>query len=170
MSDEIRIYVACLAAYNNGILHGSWIDATQGIDDINEDVQKMLKASPIEDAEEWAIHDYEGFGSYRLSEYEGFDSVCEIAEFLEEHGELGSELLAYCSDADDARKAIEECYAGEYKSLADYAEELTSDTMTVPDNIGCYIDYDRMGRDMEMSGDIYTIETAHDEVHVFWNH
>ena len=23
-----RIYVACLAAYNNGILHGAWIEAT----------------------------------------------------------------------------------------------------------------------------------------------
>jgi hypothetical protein len=26
---EIRIYVACLASYNNGILHGAWIDAWQ---------------------------------------------------------------------------------------------------------------------------------------------
>ena len=26
---EPRIYVACLAAYNNGILHGAWIDAAQ---------------------------------------------------------------------------------------------------------------------------------------------
>ena len=24
-----RIYVACLAAYNNGYLHGAWIDADQ---------------------------------------------------------------------------------------------------------------------------------------------
>ncbi|WP_202940975.1 antirestriction protein ArdA [Alteromonas macleodii] len=29
MSEEISIYVADLAAYNNGILHGVWIDATQ---------------------------------------------------------------------------------------------------------------------------------------------
>ena len=28
MSAEIRIYVADLAAYNNGKLHGVWIDAT----------------------------------------------------------------------------------------------------------------------------------------------
>ena len=27
MSEEIRIYVADLAAYNNGKLHGVWIDA-----------------------------------------------------------------------------------------------------------------------------------------------
>ena len=29
--DTPRIYVACLAAYNNGRLHGRWIDATTRI-------------------------------------------------------------------------------------------------------------------------------------------
>ncbi|MDO7837100.1 antirestriction protein ArdA [Sphingobium sp. HBC34] len=28
-NEQPRIYVACLAAYNNGILHGTWIDAAQ---------------------------------------------------------------------------------------------------------------------------------------------
>lgn len=55
MSDEIRIYVACLAAYNNGILHGAWIDAQQSVEAINADIQKMLRASPIEGAEEYAV-------------------------------------------------------------------------------------------------------------------
>jgi len=34
MGAEIRIYVACLSTYNNGFLHGEWIDATLEIDDI----------------------------------------------------------------------------------------------------------------------------------------
>ena len=55
--DPIRIYVACLAAYNNGHLHGEWIKVTDEAS-IWEAVQAMLFASPIEeDAEEWAIHD-----------------------------------------------------------------------------------------------------------------
>ena len=58
---SIRIYVACLAAYNNGILHGSWIDATESPDAMMDAIQKMLGCSPIPNAEEWAIHDYEGF-------------------------------------------------------------------------------------------------------------
>ena len=29
-----RIYVACLAAYNAGRLHGRWIDANQSAEDI----------------------------------------------------------------------------------------------------------------------------------------
>lgn len=56
-----RIYVACLAAYNNGILYGKWIDADQDADSIRLEIQIMLAGSPVPRAEEWAIHDYEGF-------------------------------------------------------------------------------------------------------------
>jgi len=37
-----RIYVACLSSYNNGKLHGAWIDAYQEPEAITADVQKML--------------------------------------------------------------------------------------------------------------------------------
>lgn len=39
-----KIYVACLAAYNNGILHGRWIDADQDADEIRAGIAEMLKA------------------------------------------------------------------------------------------------------------------------------
>ena len=55
-TSEIRIYVACLAAYNNGCLHGRWIDAMQGEDHIWLETSAMLAASPVQDAEEYAIH------------------------------------------------------------------------------------------------------------------
>ena len=73
--EEIRIYVACLAAYNSGALHGRWIDATQDAADIQSEVREMLAASPIAGAEEWAIHDYEGFEGAQVSEYDGFERV-----------------------------------------------------------------------------------------------
>lgn len=39
-------------------------------------VAEMLKATPLdEEAEEYAIHDYEGFGACKVSEYEELDSV-----------------------------------------------------------------------------------------------
>lgn len=80
--NEIRIYVACLAAYNNDILHGAWIDANQDPYDIWEEVSAMLMASPITDAEEWAIHDYEGFEGYSISEYEKMARDLEINDVL----------------------------------------------------------------------------------------
>ncbi len=58
-----RIYVACLAAYNAGRLHGVWIEAEQSPEDIWSEVADMLAVSPEPCAEEWAIHDHEGFGA-----------------------------------------------------------------------------------------------------------
>ena len=166
---EPRIYVADLAAYNNGKLHGIWIDAALELDDIQEAVAKMLKASPEGFAEEYAIHDYEGFGSYRVSEYEGLQSVHEVACFIEEHDELGAELLTHFSSIDEARTAIDENYAGCYESVADFAEELTEDSVQIPESLARYIDYNAMAYDMEVGGDIFTIELGHREVHIFWS-
>jgi antirestriction protein len=166
-STQIRIYVACLAAYNNGHLHGRWIDATQGESHIWEQTRAMLAASPEENAEEWAIHDYEGFEGAPISEWESFESVANIAEFIEEHEELGGKLIEhYGGELKDAKTALEH-YHGEYESLEDYARSLTEDTSEIPENLALYIDYAKMGRDWEMSGDIFTIETAHNETHIF---
>lgn len=169
--NELRIYVADLAAYNAGFLHGKWIDATQDVDAIQDEINGILKSSPVEFAEEFAIHDYEGFGRGTIEEYTGIQEIHEIACFLEEHGELGQAVLEhFCGDREEAAKALEESYSGCYKSVADYAEELTEQTGEVPENLAFYIDYERMGRDMELSGDIYSLETAYEEVHIFWSH
>ena len=50
--DTPSIYVACLASYNNAILHGVWIDATQSEDDIMKEIWEMLDKSPEPNAEE----------------------------------------------------------------------------------------------------------------------
>lgn len=169
MSEQIQVYVADLAAYNNGILHGVWVDATQSVEDIYEQINNMLAASPIEAAEEYAIHDYDGFGSYQISEYETIQSVHEVANFIEEYDTLGAELLDYFSSVDEAKKMMEENYAGCYESLSDYAQELTEGSTTIPESLAYYIDDEKMGRDMELSGDVFTIEIGYQEVYIFWN-
>lgn len=169
MSEEIRIYVACLAAYNDGILHGVWIDATQEQNDIQSDINEMLASSPTEDAEEYAIHDFEGFEGYRLSEYEGIKAAHQIACFIQEHGMLAAELLSHFSSIEEAQEAIDDNYAGCYDSVADFAEELTEQSTEIPESLANYIDYESMGRDMQYGGDIFTIETGYHEVHIFWS-
>jgi antirestriction protein len=169
MNSDYNIYVADLAAYNAGILHGVWIDATQDTDDIQEAIQTMLKASPEAYAEEWAIHDYDGFGGLGLGEYENIEHVHQIAVFLEEHDALGKAVLSHwCGDLEQAVKAMEDDYCGCYASLADYAQSFTEETSDVPQHLAMYIDYERMGNDMAIS-DVYSVETAFDEVHIFWN-
>lgn len=163
-----RIYVACLAAYNYGCLHGSWIDATTP-DEIMDAVRTMLAASPIPNAEEWAIHDYEGFEGANLSEYASFETVCDLADFIEEHGELGGKLLSHFGDdLGEARAAFDE-YAGEYRSAADFAEQLHEDTGTkIPQSLRYYIDWEALARDMALNGEIMVFQTGFDEVHIFW--
>lgn len=168
--NEIRIYIADLAAYNAGHLHGVWIDATENLDTIQGHINTMLAVSPVDDAEEYAIHDYEGFEGCELYEYEDIESAHEKAVFIEEHGELGARLLAHMGDNfEEAKDALEDNYHGCFESLADYAREFTEDTSQIPEHLQYYIDYERMGRDWDMSGDIFTITTTHDEVHIFSN-
>lgn len=167
MSNDIQIYVADLAAYNNGQYHGVWVNATDSADDMQEQIQAMLKASPIEGAEEFAIHDYQGFGGVIISEWSGLEEVHVIACFIDEHDELAIGLLKHFDEIEEAIKAINQGYHGVYQDIADYAQQFTDDTTQIPQHLELYIDYERMGRDWELSGDIFTIITAHDQVHVF---
>ncbi len=171
MSEEIKIYIADLAAYNNGKLHGVWINACDDLDDIKAQINEMLAASPEGFAEEYAIHDYEGFGGYTLSEYAGIETAHNIACFIAEYPDFGGELLNHFGgNLAESRAVAEENYCGCYKSLADYAQELTEDTTQIPESIAYYVDYERMGRDMDLSGDIFTIEIEYETVYIFWSH
>ncbi|SFU39323.1 antirestriction protein ArdA [Nitrosospira multiformis] len=130
----------------------------------------MLADSPEDFAEEYAIHDYEGFGNYALSEYAGIETAHEVACLIAEYPDIGSELLNHFDgDMEEAKTAIRENYCGCYKSLADYAQEWTEETTQIPKDLTYYIDYERMGWDIEMGGDIFTLETGFEAVHVFWS-
>lgn len=168
VTTEPRIYVACLSAYNNGYLYGVWVDAYQDAWDIWTVVKTMLAASPMPDAEEWAIHDYEGFMGLRIGEYSSFEAVSRLAAFVVEHGELGAALAEHFGgDVDEAEQALADGYLGCHSSLADYMQELTEETTTIPENLRFYIDWQAMARDAELSGDIFTIETGFESIHVF---
>ena len=166
---KMKIYVACLKSYNNGILHGKWVDATKEVDEIDSEITTMLKELSFRAAEEWAIHDYDGFGDLRLGEYPSLTSIHKIALFLQEHEELGEKLLNYTGcDIDHAQNLIDDNYLGKYEGIGDYAREMTKSCTEIPHSIEYYIDYDSMGKDMLLD-DLFTLETDYNEVHVFQN-
>ncbi len=78
-SVEPRIYVASLSDYNNGHLHGCWIRAAQDPDLIYDEIHQMLATSPSPQAEEWAIHDYEGFTPHDICETADIPTITRIA-------------------------------------------------------------------------------------------
>ena len=67
MSD-IRIYVADLAAYDAGHLHGVWLDATADVSDMRAQVAEMLASSPVPGSDAYGIRVYQGFYGYTLRE------------------------------------------------------------------------------------------------------
>lgn len=166
-----RIYVACLAAYNNGRLHGEWIDADQSADELHAAVQRMLAASPEPGAEEWAIHDYEGFGEMRLSEWESFERVSAIAEGIAEYGAAFAAWLSY----DDSRdlsdvSAFEDAFRGEWDSLRAYAEDYAEQTgmYDAAEKSGSsyvVVDIDMLERDLDI--ELYSVRSDQHTVYIF---
>lgn len=170
MTTSPQIYVADLAAYNNGILHGAWIDAAQSVDAIQHEIDTILNSSPEANAEEYAIHDYEGFDGFSIHEYDSIERVCKIVEFISVFPDFGADLLAqFSGDIAEAHQHAEQNYCGHYDSVTDFAEELTESSTVIPKQLAYYIDYDRMARDMEMSGDIFTIGSPSSGWHIFWS-
>lgn len=149
--DTPSIYVACLASYNNAILHGVWIDATKSEDEIMEKIWEMLDNNTEPGAEEYAIHHYEGFGSINIHEYEAIGNIVEYASFIKEHGELGSALLCYYS-IDEVQTLLDN-FHGCFDSEVDFAKQLFDECYAhqLPDNLLCYFDYEAFARDLFIS-------------------
>ena len=177
---DTRIYVASLSDYNDGRLHGAWIDADGEPDDLDEQVQAMLARSPMRSeaggAEEWAIHDYEGFGPLRLGEYEDIATISTIGQGIAEHGPAFAHWAAISGTSDrDELARFDDVYLGHWESVAAYAEELLEDLgiddlleRAIPEHLQAYVHVDVEGfaRDLEYSGDLSSSE-GDDGVYLF---
>jgi antirestriction protein len=175
-----RFYAACLASYNNGVLHGTWIDASTDTDEMAAAIAEMLRASKfpnvtvehpetgemVPSAEEYAIHDYDGLPS-SFGEYPGLDKIAEYVELLEAAEDRGmpAEMVAkvvdnFGGDIGEAKEAIEDKFCGVHDSLEAYAEDYIESTGMldgVNDTIARYFDFQAFARDLELGGDIWTI-------------
>ncbi|BCT76447.1 antirestriction protein ArdA [Sinomonas cyclohexanicum] len=172
------IYVASLADYVNGRLHGIWIDATIGPEAIHHEIQAMLATSKDPAPEEWAIHDYENFGPLRLSEYESIERVAAIAEHIKEKGPAFAAWLDYTGLDQEDWHYFDDAYLGEYDTLDAYTEQLIDDLgydrlldEALPESIRSYVKIDghAMAQDLEASGDVFTVESD-SGVYIFSSH
>jgi antirestriction protein len=169
------IYVACLAAYNAGHLHGVWIEFTPGIDagDVQLAIDEMLKNSPEPDAEEWDIHDSEHFAEFSSHDLE---LLCQVAELIHEHGE--GAVKGFIDHMGSVNTAAEidnfsDIYLGCYASEADFCEEHfgiaeAAENIQVFDwaTLDQYIDWERIANDAFINS-YYSYEAGYNKVHVY---
>jgi len=164
--------VASLADYTAGRLHGVWIDANQAPEGLARHVARMLNASPEPAAEEYAIHDYEGFGGLRLSEYETLETVAAIARGIDEHGLAFAAWAGYVGTLDQGLlERFNSAYLGTYPSIEDFAEQYAEDIglsdELVPGWARAYLrlDIEALARDLAI--DFVVAESQEGGVHVF---
>lgn len=187
-----RFYAACLASYNAGTLHGAWIDATNDVDAMQEEINAMLRASPhpnvmveypatgeeVPSAEEYAIHDYDGLPS-SLGEHPGLDYIAAYVELLDaaEDRDIPEDVVAELVEGSDlagierAKDTIEDDFQDVFDSLASWAEDFEDQTgglAEVPERLQPYIDFAAIGRDAELGGDIRAIRSG-GSLYVFRN-
>lgn len=177
--DSPRIYVASLSDYNNGRLHGAWIDADQDADAIRAEIAAML-ASGAPGSEEWAIHDYEGFCGIELSEYEDIERVAELAQAIAEHGGAFAAFYdnEYSRDGQDMADIIEgfeEAYSGEFDDEDAFAWDFYTDIYGDPTEtdhpLAAYMGpaVEAWGRDLFLGGDYWRVDAEHGGIYVFRN-
>lgn len=165
------IYVACLSAYVNGKLHGSWIDCNQDAEAIWEEINEMLRNSPEPDAEEWAIHDYENWQGIPISETESIERLVQLAELLQEHGKAFAVYCNYCGSDDASAEDFSDHYIGQYESEKDFVYQLWEESGLVKqlEDLGVcysYIDWESIACDLFINS-YQSIDVAYKEVYVF---
>ncbi len=161
MLTKPRIYVSCVAAYNSGKLHGRWMDAARAAEEINADIRDMLRRSPVMGAEEWAIHDYEGFCGLHLSEYEDIEEVAALASIIEKHGEAVAHYIDNRGrdyvDLGTLEADFEDAFVGQYASPREFAEETVEDlgfgrlTTEQLEGIWGFLDWDHLAHELTIT-------------------
>lgn len=173
----MKLYFACIASYNSGRLHGAWVDASSDVDEMKEAIDAMLRASPcpnvmVEDpetgedvpsAEEWAVHDYDGFPN--MGEYPSLEDVAAFVELTEDYDHIDADDLAKIiedfSTIDEASEALRDDYCGIFDSFRDYADEAAEEMLSARDikddnPLARYFDYESFARDLAM--DMRTVD------------
>ena len=158
-----RIYVASLSDYTNGRLHGRWLDAAREPAAIRTDIQAMLAESTDPGAEEWAIHDFDQFGSWRVDEFDSIELVSRIARGIQAHGPAYAAWADVHEGEPERFDDFEAAYLGHYESADTYCYQLADDfgyhaeLEKLPESLRSYvhIDYAAMARDLDANGDVY---------------
>lgn len=157
----MKVWLGCLACYNDGRLVGDWHEATDAADVTPEDVH----GRPTTHDELWCF-DVEGFGPFNREmgpvEASAIAAACAASE---DAGVPARAALLWAANVGNEPSDLEgaaEDYCGEWESLADYAQELAEDTGAVPDELRwplyC-IDWERAARELSFDG--YWIESGY---------
>lgn len=166
----MKIYVACLASYNNGVLHGRWIDAESDVDCMRDQVNAMLRESKFPNVTvtcpecEGAGKPY-GFGDGICEECKGKGRVPSAEEFaIHDYDGLPSsfgeftgldtiaEYVELAEEFDHIRDVDMAAIVSDFGSVETTREQLNDNFVSIYDSFRDYAD--ESAEDMISSHDI----------------
>lgn len=184
---EIKVYLANLGKYNEGELVGKWVTlplSEEELEDVYCDIKLGYRDedgvyhhgyTEIDNEtgyeyhyEELAIHDYEA--PFKIDEYDNIERLNELAERLEglknyqvedverllETGEVDFEEALDSVEGNGREYCIwDDCNDMSDVAYAYYKETGMMDS--IPDHLKNYIDWEGIGRDMEIEGSFYYV-------------
>ena len=102
----ISFYAVCLKSFQAGINHGKWILADLELDDIQMEIQGMLRRSSFKKATRWRIHKFDSAFNFNfLNDETNLETLHDMAMFILSHGYRGGKLLEYFQG--DVREATD---------------------------------------------------------------
>ncbi|UZJ23698.1 antirestriction protein ArdA [Rhodococcus antarcticus] len=171
-----KVWIGCLACYNDGALVGEWFDAL-GAGEI--DLAQVHAGSPRRlhtSCEELWVMDHEGFGGALKGECAPGDAD-RLAEVLADVEDFECDpfaaYLSYQGSAEVDESTVSdfrECYEGVFDSPADWAGEYVESTGMLhglPDEVTSYFDMEAFGRDAFIGGDLYSVDAPGLSIYVF---
>ncbi len=167
-----RIYVASLSDYNAGRLHGRWLEADQPVEDLHEQTQDMLGRSSAPDAEEYAIHDHEGWHGWTPTEYEALGTIARVAAGISEHGPAFGHWIDFPGEIEEeAETRFESAFKGQWSSMRAYADELVEDMgvrITVePEAWAHYVGFDVEALARDLRSELHIADDGDGGLYVF---
>jgi antirestriction protein len=166
----LKIYLANLGKYNEGELVGGWLTLPASEETIYNFLEDVVLIGTHDEFgceyEEYAIHDFEA--PFKIGEYESLERLNDFAERLndlsaDDLGIFGALVLHF----EDVELALDAVEAGDVtvfedcrdmEEVAMYLVEEHGIMGEIPDHLLTYIDYEKLGRDLEIEGTY--LETA----------
>lgn len=138
-----RIYVGTYAKYNSGSIDGKWFDL-EDYSDIEEFTDACQEYHGEDEEHEFMFQDYEGIPKELIGESWISPEIFTWLNLDEDYQELLEAYMDCTGDcfADNIEELLEsaqERFCGIYRDGAEFAEEYSIETGSIPDNIPNWI-------------------------------
>jgi antirestriction protein len=168
----LEVFITDLQAYNEGYLVGRWFTLPVLEDRLSQVISDVFRegeeACGTEDHEEYFISDF-SWGDHELfdvGEYSNLSQINEQLQQLEDKSDHELKAIAFllseslATDIDDAISKADDVIIHSNQSMEDIAYDLIQECYNIHELspiIANHIDYQGIGRDLEMDGNYFEV-------------